>query len=80
VPVYAFNTRSVDDILGMVETLGRLVGAEEKAAVLVSELEGQIAAARAIAAERIAKTGHRPRVYFEEWDNRTSPPCAGLRS
>jgi iron complex transport system substrate-binding protein len=68
VPVYAFNTRSVDDILGMVETLGRLVGAEEKAAVLVSELEGQIAAARTIAAERIAKTGHRPRVYFEEWD------------
>ena len=29
VPVYAFNTRSVEDILGMIETLGRLVGAEE---------------------------------------------------
>ena len=68
VPVYAFNMRSVDDILGMVETLGRLVGAEAKAAALVGELEGQIAAARAIAAERVAKTGHRPRVYFEEWD------------
>ena len=76
VPVYAFNTRSVDDILGMVETLGRLVGAEEKAAALVSELEGQIAAARAIAAERIAKTGHRPRVYFEEWD---SPNITAVR-
>ena len=68
VPVYAFNTRSLDDILGMVETLGRLVGAEEKAAVLVAELEGQIETARTIAAQRIAKTGHRPRVYFEEWD------------
>ena len=76
VPVYAFNTRSVDDILGMVETLGRLVGAEEKAAALVSELEGQIAAARTIAAERIAKTGHRPRVYFEEWD---SPNITAVR-
>ena len=76
VPVYAFNTRSVDDILGMVETLGRLVGAEEKAATLVSELEGQIAAARTIAAERIAKTGHRPRVYFEEWD---SPNITAVR-
>ena len=76
VPVYAFNTRSVEDILGMVETLGRLVGAEEKAAALVSELEGQIAAARNIAAERIAKTGHRPRVYFEEWD---SPNITAVR-
>ena len=68
VPVYAFNMRSVDDILGMIETLGRLVGAEAKASELVAELEAQIAATRAIAAERIAKTGHRPRVYFEEWD------------
>ncbi len=76
VPVYAFNTRSIDDILGMVETLGRLVGAEAKAAELVSELEGQIAAARTIAAERIAKTGHRPRVYFEEWD---SPNITAVR-
>ena len=67
VPVYAFNMRSVDDILGMIETLGRLVGAEAKASELVAELEAQIAATRAIAAERIAKTGHRPRVYFEEW-------------
>jgi iron complex transport system substrate-binding protein len=42
---------------------------KKKPLTLVSELEGQIAAARAIAAERIAKAGHRPRVYFEEWDN-----------
>jgi iron complex transport system substrate-binding protein len=68
VPVYAFNMRSVDDILGMIETLGRLVGAEAKAAELVAELEAQITATRAIAAARIAKTGHRLRVYFEEWD------------
>ncbi|UCV15245.1 ABC transporter substrate-binding protein [Quatrionicoccus australiensis] len=68
VPVYAFNMRSVDDILGMIETLGRLVGAEAKAAALVAELEAQIEAARAIAAERLARNGHRPRVYFEEWD------------
>lgn len=68
VPVYAFNTRSIDDILGMVETLGRLVGAEAKAAELVAGLEAQIEETRAIAAERFARTGHRPRVYFEEWD------------
>ncbi len=68
VPVYAFNMRSVDDILGMIETLGRLVGAEAKATALVAGLEAQIAAARAIAGERLARSGHRPRVYFEEWD------------
>lgn len=68
VPVYAFNQRSIDDTLGMVETIGRLVGAEEKALQMVVELEAQIEAARAVAAERIAHSGHRPRVYFEEWD------------
>ena len=68
VPVYAFNMRSIDDVLGMIETLGRLVGAEAKALAMVGELEGQIAATRQIAAQRLARSGHRPRVYFEEWD------------
>ena len=68
VPLHAFNQRSIDDTLGMVETIGRLVGAEEKALRMVAELEAQIARTRAIAATRIARAGHRPRVYFEEWD------------
>jgi iron complex transport system substrate-binding protein len=76
VPVYAFNPRSVEDILGMVETLGRLVGAETKALALVAGLEAEIAQARAIAAERLSRTGHRPRVYFEEWDE---PLISGIR-
>ncbi|MCL2344531.1 MAG: ABC transporter substrate-binding protein [Desulfobulbus sp.] len=77
VPVHAFNMRSVEDILGMVETLGRLVGAEEKALALAGELEAQIAAARASAAERLARHGgRRPRVYFEEWDE---PLISGIR-
>ncbi len=76
VPVYAFNMRSVEDILGMIETLGRLVGAEARALALVGELEVQIAETRAIAAERYARTGHRPRVYFEEWDE---PLISGIR-
>ena len=46
--------RSVDDILAMIETVGRLVGAEEKALALVATLETQIEEARQIAAERIA--------------------------
>lgn len=76
IPVYALNMRSVDDILAMIETLGRLVGAEDRAQVLVAGLEAQIAQARVIAAERIARNGRRPRVYFEEWDD---PLISGLR-
>jgi iron complex transport system substrate-binding protein len=76
VPVYAFNTRSVEDILGMIETLGRLVGAESTALKIVAGLEAEIAKARAIAAERFARTGKRPRVYFEEWDE---PLISGIR-
>ena len=68
VPVYAFNQRSIDDTLAMIETIGRLVGAEAKALEIVAGLEAQIAAARQTADERIARTGLRPRVYFEEWD------------
>ena len=75
-PVYAFNTRSVEDILGMIETVGRLVGAEARALALVADLEAQIEDARAIAAERLARTGRRPRVYFEEWDE---PLISGIR-
>jgi iron complex transport system substrate-binding protein len=76
IPVYALNMRSVNDILAMIETIGRLVGAEERAQALLAGLEAQIAQARAIAAERIAGSGRRPRVYFEEWDD---PLISGLR-
>ena len=76
VPVYAFNMRSVDDILGMIETVGRLVGAEAKALDIVAGLEAEIDKTRAIAAERFARTGKKPRVYFEEWDE---PLISGIR-
>jgi len=76
VPVYAFNTRSVEDILGMIETVGRLVGAEDRALAIVGVLEGQIESARQIAAERLARNGRKPRVYFEEWDE---PLISGIR-
>ncbi|BAL24868.1 ABC transporter substrate-binding protein [Azoarcus sp. KH32C] len=72
VPVHVFNQRSVEDILAMIETVGRLVGAEERAQALVGELEAVIAATRAAA----ARLPHRPRVYFEEWDE---PAISGIR-
>jgi iron complex transport system substrate-binding protein len=60
----------------MVETVGRLVGAEARAAALVAELEAEIERSKRLAAERVARTGRRPRVYFEEWDE---PLISGIR-
>jgi iron complex transport system substrate-binding protein len=65
IEVHHFNQRGVDDILAMVETVGRLVGAQDKAARLVAELEDCIATAKAAAAKRLRQ----PRVYFEEWND-----------
>lgn len=62
--VLVFNQRSVVEILGMIRTVGALVGAADRAARLVAELEAGLEAIRAQA----AGLGKRPRVYFEEWD------------
>jgi iron complex transport system substrate-binding protein len=62
--VLVFNQRSVAEILDMIRTLGALVGASDRAAKLVAELESGLDAIRAQA----DGLGKRPRVYFEEWD------------
>ena len=72
IEVHVFNQRDIAGILAMIQTLGRLVGAEAKARSLVASLEKRLAAAR----KRGAKLKHRPRVYFEEWDE---PPICGIR-
>ena len=72
VAVHVFNQRSVDDILAMIETVGRLVGAEDRALALVAELEATMADVQAQA----ARLPRRPRVYFEEWDE---PPISAVR-
>ena len=56
IPVYAFNMRSLEDIFGMILTVGRLVGAEERAQALVNHLEKQLVDARQLAAQRFAQT------------------------
>jgi iron complex transport system substrate-binding protein len=68
--------RSVDDILGMIETLGsRLVGAEARRLALVGELEAQIGNPRH-RRRTPSRSGRKPRVYFEEWDE---PLISGIR-
>ncbi|AJP48437.1 ABC transporter substrate-binding protein [Rugosibacter aromaticivorans] len=72
IAVHHFNQRSVAEILAMIATVGRLVGAVDRAAQLVVKLEAQIAAVRATA----ATLPRRPRVYFEEWDE---PMISGIQ-
>ncbi len=62
--VHAFNHRDVDGILAMIETVGRLVGAGDRAAELADRLAGRVERFKQQAAEREL----RPRVFFEEWD------------
>jgi iron complex transport system substrate-binding protein len=71
VNVHAFNQRTVAEILDMIRMLGALVDAGERAVQLADELAAQIAAAR----RRSAGLSHRPKVYFEEWDD---PMIAGI--
>lgn len=70
--VHVFNQRSVAGILESVLTLGRLVDAVPTAARLVTETRARL---DHVAAEAAALP-HRPRVYFEEWDE---PLMCGIR-
>jgi iron complex transport system substrate-binding protein len=70
--VVVFNQRSVDEILSMIQTLSSIVGAAQKGAQLISELEGGLAGVRRAASQ----FSRRPKVYFEEWDE---PMISGIR-
>jgi iron complex transport system substrate-binding protein len=62
--VLIFNQRSVQEILDFILVLGRIVCAEARADQLVRGYVQRLAAAE----ERARARSHRPRVYFEEWD------------
>ena len=62
--VLIFNQRSIEEILEVILTIGRIVAAEERAQHLVDGYRSSIDEARK-KANGIEK---RPRVYFEEWD------------
>ena len=71
VTVHAFNQRTIAEILDMVRILGALVGASGRADVLADRLAANLATTR----QRTARSGHRPKVYFEEWDE---PMISGI--
>jgi iron complex transport system substrate-binding protein len=70
--VVTFNQRSVPDILQMIRMVGGLVGLADRAEALATSLESDLNAIR----ESAARLPHRPRVYFEEWDD---PLISGIR-
>jgi iron complex transport system substrate-binding protein len=63
--VFNFNQRSIAEILEMIAILSRIVGKEAAGAALIEELRRGL--------DEIAERGkafpHRPRVYFEEWND-----------
>ena len=63
--VLIFNQRSLDEIMEVIFTMGRLVGEPLQAAKLVGQYLRGIETVR----ERYAGRSHRPRVYFEEWND-----------
>ena len=71
VAVHAFNQRDVAGILGMIRTLGALIGETAKADALAASLAARLDGMRA----RGAALPRKPRVYFEEWDE---PMISGI--
>lgn len=72
VEVWISNHRSVAGILDYIRRLGALVGAADAAEALARRAEQHIAQVQHAA----SRFSHRPRVYFEEWDE---PMISGIR-
>jgi len=72
VAVVTFNQRSVAEILQMIRMVGGLVGRQARAEQLAAQLEAGLEHIR----ERGDRLPHRPRTFFEEWDD---PLISGIR-
>lgn len=69
VSVHAFNQRTVAGILDMIRTLGALTDSASTADALATTYADRLHSLRQMTRP------HRPRVYFEEWDD---PPISGI--
>ena len=72
VEVWISNHRSVPGILDYIRRLGALVGAADRANAYADDLQRGLDAIE----REAALLPHRPKVYFEEWDE---PPITGIR-
>src|SRR2546429_55158 len=64
ITVHAFNQRDIAGILTMIRTVGALVGALDKAEVLVRCYEARLSEVAGS-----VRGWPKPKVYFEEWDD-----------
>jgi iron complex transport system substrate-binding protein len=71
-PVYAFNQRSVEEILQMIRGLAGVVGCQDKGEALAASLEAGLDGIR----ESANRFSRRPRTFFEEWDE---PLISGIQ-
>jgi iron complex transport system substrate-binding protein len=71
-PVFAFNQRSVAEILQMIRVLAGLVGCEAKGRALAADLEHGLEQLR----DAAKQFPERPRVFFEEWPD---PLISGIQ-
>ena len=72
VQVTVFNQRSVPEIFSMMYQVAAMVGAAEKGAALIAEMQAKVEAVRA----KTSQWTVRPKVYFEEWDE---PPISAIQ-
>jgi len=70
--VLIFNQRSIEEILEVILTIGRIVSVEDKAQRLVDKYTETLMKAK----EKTSKQNTKPKVYFEEWDD---PTFSGIR-
>jgi len=70
--VVLFNQRSVEEILRMIRMVGGLIGRSDRAEALAGQLAADLDRIRGEALQ----FAHRPRVYFEEWDD---PLISGIQ-
>jgi len=76
IAVVSFNQRSVEEILQTIRVLGGIVGCQAEAELLADRLAHGLARIR----ESASRFPRRLRVFFEEWDERSSLASAGSRS
>jgi iron complex transport system substrate-binding protein len=70
--VLIFNQRTLQDILDVIVTMGRIVGRQDRARELVEGYIERLSRAR----ERTKAQAHCPPVYFEEWPD---PQISSIR-
>lgn len=68
-PVLITNQRSIAEIFEVLQMVASLVGAQDRAAALLESWRRGLDAAYQWGRAEQQRTGHTPRVYFEEWND-----------